>query len=66
MPKKCLCDRKHNCDIWLDYQVALNSLEDAEELSHQNWLEILNLHDRVCQLETFIREQGLPLPAEPD
>ena len=40
MHEKCRCNKNCYCDIWIDYQVALNSLQEAEELAHQNWLEI--------------------------
>lgn len=66
MRRPCQCDKNHYCDIWMDYQVSLHSLQEAEELSHQNWREIQRLHDRVCQLEAFIQAEGLPLPEEPD
>lgn len=66
MHRRCQCDKKHYCDVWMDYQVSLHSLQEAEEVSHQNWLEIQHLHDRICQLETLIRADGLPLPEEPD
>ncbi len=65
MRKRCQCDKNHYCDIWTDYQISLNSLKEAEELSHQNWLELQHLHDRVCQLEAFIHAKGLSLPEEP-
>ena len=66
MHKKCQCNKNCYCDIWIDYQVSLNSLQEAEELAHQNWLEIRHLYDRVYQLERFICEQGLSLPEKPD
>lgn len=65
MRRWCQYDNNHSCDIWMDYQISLHSLREAEELSHQNWREIQHLHDRVCQLEAFIRAEGLPLPEEP-
>lgn len=66
MHRQCQCDKNHSCDIWMDYQISLHSLQEAEELSHQNWLEIQHLRDRICQLETFIRTEGLPLPEKLD
>lgn len=66
MYKECLYVANRNCDIWVDYQVVLLSLKEAEELSQQNWVEIQHLYDRVCQLEKYIRDQGLTLPEEPD
>lgn len=65
MSKECHYAAKNSCDIWSDYQVALLSLEEAEELSHQNWIEIQHLYDRVCQLEKYILDLGLTLPEEP-
>ena len=66
MYEKCRCNKNCYCEVWIDYQVALNSLQEAEELAHQNWLEIQHLYDRVSQLESFIRKQGLSLPEKPD
>ena len=65
MREKCPSSANRYCDIWIDYQVAQIALEEASELSHQNWIEIQQLYDRVCQLEKYIRDQGLPLPEEP-
>jgi len=64
MGKECLWNNGRHCDIWADYQVALYSLEEAEELAHENWVEIQTLYDRLHQLETYISSQGLPLPEE--
>ncbi len=66
MRKQCLYNNSRYCDIWTDYQIALASLEEAEELSHQNWIEIQYLHNRIYQLEAFIRLNGLSLPEGPD
>lgn len=66
MHRRCQCDKNHSCDIWMDYQISLHSLQEAEELSYQNWLEIQHLRDRICQLETFIRTEGLPFPEKLD
>ncbi len=66
MSKRCHFDNKKYCDIWVDYQVSLHSLQEADELARQNWQEIQYLHDRVCQLENYIKEIGLILPEELD
>lgn len=66
MYDKCRFNPLHVCDIWLDYQIALHSLEEAEELSYLNWLEIQHLYDRVSQLERFIISNGLSIPQELD
>ena len=64
MCRECQFETGRCCDIWIDYQVTLNSLEEASELAHQNWIEIQNQYDRICQLEKYIRDLGLPLPEE--
>ena len=66
MRKECLCNNHRYCDVWTDYQVALYSLEEAAELSHENWIEIQSLYDRIHQLEAYIRSHELQLPEEPD
>jgi len=48
-----------NCDVWLDYQIALWSLEEAEELSHGNWIEIQHLRNRIDLLEELLKNAGM-------
>ena len=68
--KECPYSLRHHCDIWIDYQVACESLKEAEELcssnwkeiSYSNWKEISYLLDRVALLEKKLSEAGIPLP----
>lgn len=55
MSPECLYSDHHDCDRWLDYQIALLALEDAKDLTNENWNEIRFLLDRVEQLETLLR-----------
>ena len=60
--KECPYSLRHHCDIWIDYQVACESLREAEELCSSNWKEISYLLDRVALLEKKLSEAGIPLP----
>ena len=60
--KECPYSLRHHCDIWIDYQVACESLREAEELCSSNWKEISYLLDRVALLEKMLSESGIPLP----
>ena len=60
--KECPYSLRHHCDIWIDYQVACESLKEAEELCSSNWKEISYLLDRVALLEKKLSEAGIPLP----
>ena len=60
--KECPYSLRHHCDIWIDYQVACESLREAEELCSSNWKEISYLLNRVALLEKMLSESGIPLP----
>ncbi len=60
--KECPYSLRHHCDIWIDYQVACESLKETEELCSSNWKEISYLLDRVALLEKKLSEAGIPLP----
>ena len=60
--KECPYSLWRHCDIWIDYQVACESLKEAEELCSSNWKEISYLLDRVALLEKMLSEAGIPLP----
>lgn len=47
------------CDLWIDYQVARATLQEAEELCTSNWNEISYLLDRVKLLESLLKENGI-------
>lgn len=63
MSPECPCSNHHDCDRWLDYQIALLALEDAKDLADENWNEIRFLLDRVEQLETLLRSAGIEVPS---
>jgi len=64
MNDRCPFKNNGNCDGWMDYQIALWSLEDAEELSHGNCIEIQHLRDRIDLLEDILKKAGINIPPE--
>ena len=60
--RRCPYDDHRVCDLWIDYQITAAALEEAEELCHGNWKEIIALRDRVDQLESILDEAGLKYP----
>lgn len=62
MTDKCPFKEAGRCDIWLDYQISLLALEEAKELAHGNWNEIMYLMDRVNELETLLKSLGIEIP----
>lgn len=59
MMKECPFNSRNRCEIWTDYQVAL---QEAEELCSSNWEEISYLLDRIEILEARLIEAGIPIP----
>lgn len=64
MKDKCSFREAGRCDIWIDYQVLQNSLQEAEELASSNWREIQWLYDRINQLKAALLEAGIAIPEE--
>lgn len=63
MSPECPYSNHHDCERWLDYQIALLALEDAKDLADENWNEIRFLLDRVEQLESLLRFAGIEVPS---
>ncbi len=63
MSPECPYSNHHDCERWLDYQIALLALEDAKDLADENWNEIRFLLDRVEQLESLLRSAGIEVPS---
>lgn len=51
---ECPCEHSRHCSIWMEYQIAMVSLHDSEELSHGNWLEITRLRRYIDYLEALL------------
>lgn len=62
MNNYCSFSNNHRCLKWVDYQVTRQELEEADELCHDNWIEIESLQKRVNLLEKLLNENGIPIP----
>ena len=60
--KRCPYDEKSICDLWIDYQITAAALDEAEELCHGNWKEIVALRDRIDLLESILDEARVDYP----
>lgn len=60
----CAFSKEHRCIKWMDYSLTLQELKEADELCHDNWIEIQNLHNRVELLERLLQEAGIDFPPE--
>ena len=60
MNNYCSFSNNHRCLKWVDYQVTRQELEEADELCHDNWIEIESLQKRVNLLEKLLNENGIP------
>ena len=61
MNNYCSFSNNHRCLKWVDYQVTRQKLEEADELCHDNWIEIESLQKRVNLLEKLLNENGIPI-----
>ena len=61
MSKQCTYRGYHSCDIWIDYQVTLDALEEAAELCSLNWEEIQYLQSYIEHLEMLLKEAGIAI-----
>ena len=64
MTNYCAFSKDHKCLKWMDYQLTLFELEEADETCHGNWIEIQRLRARVDQLEHLLEKSGIEVPDE--
>lgn len=60
----CAFSKDHRCIKWMDYELTLQELEEADEMCHGNWIEIQHLRDRVTLLEELLQKAGIDFPSE--
>ena len=58
----CAFSENHKCLKWLDYQLTLNELEEADELCHSNYIEIQRLYDYVNELKAILDSNNIDYP----
>ena len=64
MTDYCVFSKNHKCIKWMDYQLVLHELEEADELCHNNWNEIQSLRTYIEQLQSLLVEHGIEIPPE--
>ena len=60
----CAFSKDHTCLKWIDYEITLEELAEADELCHGNWIEIQHMRDYIDQLQALIRENGIEVSIE--
>ena len=58
----CAFSKNHKCLKWLDYQLTLNELEEADELCHGNYVEIYRLYDYINELKAILDRNNIDYP----
>lgn len=43
MTNYCAFSKNNKCIKWTDYELTCHELEEADELCHDNWIEIQHL-----------------------
>lgn len=62
MNSYCAYSRNHKCIKWTDYQLTRHELEEADELCHNNQIELMYLQSQVTYLEKLLRDNGIQIP----
>jgi len=64
MSDYCAFSKDHKCISWIDYQVTLEELEEANDICHGNWIEIQHLQEYIDLLEKLLEKHGIELPSQ--
>lgn len=48
----------------MDYEIIRHELEEADELCHDNWIEIQHLKKYIDRLQVLLTEHGIAIPDE--
>ena len=64
MTEYCAFSGGHKCLKWTDYQLTRHELEEADELSHDNWIEIEHLRSYIAVLQKALGDNGIDIPPE--
>lgn len=66
MENYCAYSKNHKCLKWLDYQLTLNELEEADNLCHGNSIEIERKYNYIECLKSILDLHGISYPDEYD
>ena len=64
MTDYCAFSKDHKCIKFTDYEITLHELEEADELCHDNWIEIQHLREYIDRLQALLTELGIAIPDE--
>ncbi|MCC8084688.1 MAG: mobility-associated LCxxNW protein [Clostridium sp.] len=56
---QCPCSLSRRCEIWTEFEIAMVALQDAEDLTRGNWIEITHLRDYTEYLESLLKSHGI-------
>ncbi len=58
----CAFSKDHKCIKWIDYQILLQEIEEAESLCQGNWIEIEKQYNYILELQAILDEHGIDYP----
>ena len=54
MKNHCAFSKNHSCPLWTDYELTCYELEEANSLSHSNWIEIERQYKYIQTLQILL------------
>ena len=51
MNNYCAFSQNNKCLKWMDYEIIRQELEEADELCHENWIEIQHKNEYIQMLD---------------
>lgn len=61
----CAFSQNHKCIKYIDYELSRQALTDAEELCHENWIEIQRKDKYIEILKELLSENHISFPDGP-
>ena len=62
MKNHCAFSKNHSCPLWTDYELTCYELEEANSLSHSNWIEIERQYKYIQTLQKILSDNDIPYP----
>ena len=64
MDNYCAFSKDHTCLKWIDYMLALQELDEADSLCHENWIEIERKNQYIRILQEILTNKHISYPDE--
>ena len=64
MDNYCAFSKDHKCIKWMDYEILLQEIEEADIICHENWIELEKNYHYIRMLQTILDDNGIPYPIE--